>query len=74
MTVKVEDPTSPLDAVFHGEEFQIADQAFQFQEPTLRDHLYVLLSIDVEKTGFSPKPLTAQQAGVQKTFARRICR
>jgi uncharacterized protein len=55
MTVKVEDPASPLDAVFHGEEFQIADQAFQFQEPTLRDHLHVLLSIDVEKTGFSPK-------------------
>ena len=55
MTVKVEDPASPLNAVFHGEEFQIADQAFQFQEPALRDHLHVLLSIDVEKTGFSPK-------------------
>jgi type 1 glutamine amidotransferase len=55
MTVKVEDPKSPLNAVFHGEEFQIADQAFQFQEPALRDHLHVLLSIDVEKTGFSPK-------------------
>ncbi len=55
MTVKVEDPASPLNAVFHGEEFQIADQAFQFQEPTLRDHLHVLLSIDVEKTGFSAK-------------------
>jgi hypothetical protein len=54
MTVKVEDPKSPLNAVFHGQEFQIADQAFQFPEPTLRDHLHVLLSIDVEKTGFSP--------------------
>ena len=54
MTVKVEDPKSPLNAVFHGDEFQIADQAFQFQEPTLRDHLHVLLAIDVEKTGFSP--------------------
>lgn len=55
MTVKVEDPASPLNAVFHGEEFRIADQAFQFQEPLLRDHLHVLLSIDVEKTGFFPK-------------------
>jgi len=54
MTVKVEDPASPLNAVFRGNEFQIADQAFQFQESTLRDHLHVLLSIDVEKTGFSP--------------------
>ena len=54
MTVKVEDPKSPLNAVFHGDEFRIADQAFQFQEPALRDHLHVLLAIDVEKTGFSP--------------------
>ena len=55
MTVRVEDPKSPLNAVFRGQEFQIADQAFQFQEPALRDHLHVLLAIDVEKTGFSPK-------------------
>lgn len=55
VTVKVEDPKSPLNAVFHGEEFQIVDQAFQFQEPVLRDHLHVLLSIDVDKTGFSPR-------------------
>jgi len=50
----VEDPKSPLNAVFRGDEFQVADQAFQFQEPALRDHLHVLLAIDVEKTGFSP--------------------
>jgi hypothetical protein len=31
------------------------DQAFQLQEANLRDHLHVLLSIDVEKTGFYPK-------------------
>jgi type 1 glutamine amidotransferase len=55
MTVKVDDLGSPLNAVFHGQEFQIADQAFQFQEPVLRDHLHVLLSIDVEKTGFLAK-------------------
>jgi len=54
-TVKVDDAKSPLNAVFQGKEFQIADQAFQFQEPTLRDHLHVLLSIDAAKTGFSPK-------------------
>ena len=54
MTIKVDDPASPLNAVFQGREFQIADQAFQFQEPALRDHLHVLLSIDVEKTGLAP--------------------
>ena len=55
MTLKVDDPGSPVNAVFHGQGFQIADQAFQFQEPTLRDHLHVLLSVDVEKTPFSPR-------------------
>jgi type 1 glutamine amidotransferase len=55
MTVKVDDPKSRINAAFHGQGFQIADQAFQFQEPTLRDHLHVLLSIDVEKTPMSPR-------------------
>ena len=55
MTVKVDDPKSPINAVFRGQGFEIADQAFQFQEPKLRDHLHVLLSIDVEKTPFSPR-------------------
>jgi hypothetical protein len=54
MTMKVEDPASPLTAMFGGRDFQIADQAFQFQEPLLRDHLHVLLRIDAEKTGLAP--------------------
>jgi type 1 glutamine amidotransferase len=54
MTIKIDDPASPLNAAFQGSGFQIADQAFQFQEPTLRDHLHVLLSIDVERTGMAP--------------------
>ena len=48
MTVRVEDPTSPINAAFGGKEFQIADQAFQLQEPVLRDRLHVLLRIDAE--------------------------
>ena len=54
MTMKVDDPGSPITAAFRGIEFKIADQAFQFQEPVLRDHLHVLLSIDVAKTGLAP--------------------
>jgi hypothetical protein len=55
MTLKVDDPASPLTAMFRGIEFRIADQAFQLQEPTIRDRLRVLLSIDVDKTGLAPK-------------------
>jgi len=59
MTVKVEDPGSPINATFGGKDFQITDQAFQLQEPVLRDHMHVLLSIDPEK---SPKPRTVLPA------------
>src|SRR5215510_11134307 len=55
MTMRVEDPGNPINAAFGGKEFQIADQAFQLQEPALRDHLHVLLSIDAEKTPLPPK-------------------
>jgi type 1 glutamine amidotransferase len=54
MTIKIEDPKNPINAVFQGQEFQIADQSFQLQEPALRDHLHVLTSIDVEKTHLIP--------------------
>lgn len=54
LTLKLDDPKSPLNAVFGGREFQIAEQAFQLQEAVLRDHMRVLLSVDVEKTGFAP--------------------
>ena len=55
MTVRVEDTKSPLTRMFLEGSFQIADQAFQLQEPVFRDNLHILLSIDVEKTGLSPK-------------------
>ena len=60
LTIRIDDPKNPVNAVFKGQEFQIVDQAFQLQEPLLRDHLHVLLSIDADKTGFVPN--------------RRICR
>lgn len=54
MTLKTDDAKSPLTAMFRGKDFRIADQAFQLQEPTFRDRLRVLLSIDVEKTPLAP--------------------
>ena len=46
MTMRVEDPGNPINAAFGGKDFEIADQAFQLQEPVFRDRLHVLLSID----------------------------
>jgi len=54
LTIRIDDPKHPINAVFKGQSFQIVDQAFQFQEPLLRDHLHVLLSIDADKTGMVP--------------------
>ena len=50
MTLKAEDAKHPLVKMFRGLEFKIADQAFQLQEPSFRDRLRVLLSIDTSKT------------------------
>lgn len=55
MTLKIDDPKSPINAVLRGESFQIADQAFQFQEPQLRDRLHILFSIDVARTQPAPR-------------------
>ena len=59
MAIKVDDPRSPLTAAFRGKDFEIADQAFQLQEPSLRDHMRVLLSIDVKRTATPPKRVLA---------------
>jgi len=49
-TFKVDDPKSPVNAVFHGKGFEVTDEVNQLQEPALREHLHVLLSIDMDKS------------------------
>jgi type 1 glutamine amidotransferase len=49
--VKLDDPTSPLNAGFGGQEFSYADEYIRFTGPPYsRDQLHILLSIDVNKT------------------------
>lgn len=48
--IKIDDPGSPLNAVFQGRGFEVTSQAFQLQEPgDPRERLRVLLSIDIAK-------------------------
>lgn len=56
ITVKVDDPASPINAVFAGKGFDIGDEIYTFRDPYSRQRLHILLSLDWEK---SPK---AQQA------------
>ena len=49
--VRVDDPSSPLTASFHGQEFLYMDEYFRFPVgPYSREKLHVLLSMDVAKT------------------------
>ncbi|MGO9241962.1 MAG: ThuA domain-containing protein [Bryobacteraceae bacterium] len=50
VTIKLDDPTSPLNAVYGGQEFVYADEIFRFDPPNPRAKVHVLLSIDVPKT------------------------
>ncbi len=48
--VKIDDPNSPLTAMFHGKEFEIRDETYTFaQESFSRRNVHVLTSIDYQK-------------------------
>ena len=50
VTVKLDDPDSPLTAMFPRGGFGIADEIFRFHEPYSRTRVHVLLSVDVTRT------------------------
>ncbi|MCC6861928.1 MAG: ThuA domain-containing protein [Bryobacterales bacterium] len=51
VVVKLDDPRSPLTAMFHGRGFVFADEFFRFPGPPYsREKLRILMSIDVAKT------------------------
>lgn len=55
--IKIDDPRSPLTAVFDGKEFEWQDEFFRFTTPPYsRDKVHVLLSFDAEKTDMHQKP------------------
>ena len=50
ITVKIDDPKSPLTAMFHGQEYQIHDETYTFaQDSFSRRNVHVLTSIDYAK-------------------------
>jgi uncharacterized protein len=50
IVVKIDDPQSPLTAMFHGREFEIRDETYTFnQESFSRENVHVLTSIDYSK-------------------------
>jgi len=48
ISVKLDDPASPINAVFGGKGFEFSDEIYTFKDPYSRDKLHILLSIDWE--------------------------
>jgi type 1 glutamine amidotransferase len=65
----LEDPGSPVNAVFGGQSFQISDEVFQFQAPYSRSKLRVLLSIDTERTDMNPSRRFLPERTADRDFA-----
>ena len=56
ITVKIDDPKSPLTAMFHGQEFEIHDETYTFGMDTWsRKNLHILTSIDYDKMSDADK-------------------
>ncbi len=56
ITVKIDDPKSPLTAMFHGQEFEIHDETYTFaQDSFSRRNVHVLTSIDYDKMSDADK-------------------
>ena len=54
--VKIDDPNSPLTAMFHGKEFEIHDETYTFaQDSFSRKNVHVLTSIDYDKMSAEDK-------------------
>ncbi len=60
--IKINDPNSPLNAAFHGQEFEYSDEFYRFANPPgeqfySRDKVHELLSVDVTRTDMSQGPV-----------------
>ena len=56
ITVKIDDPKSPLTAMFHGKEFEVHDETYTFaQDSFSRANVHVLTSIDYDKMSAEDK-------------------
>lgn len=53
ISVKIDDPASPLTAMFDGQGFAFSDEIYTFHGPYSREKLRILLSIDWENSGLS---------------------
>lgn len=68
ITIRIEDPSHPLNTAFAGKGFEISDEVFQFRHGYSRDKLRVLLSIDPDKTDMGPDRRMLPERRADKDF------
>lgn len=69
ITIKIDDPKSPINRAFKGKGFEVQDEVFQFQDFYSREKLHVLASIDTAKTDMNPKRRFVKARAADKDFA-----
>ena len=66
ITTKIDDPKSPLTAMFHGQEFEIHDETYTFNQDSFsRTNVHVLTSVDYDK--MSPEDKAKETAATRRT-------
>ena len=71
ITIKIDDPKSPLTAMFHGEEFDIHDETYTFaQDSFSRKNVHMLTSIDYDKMSAADKAKEQHPADGQTAITR----
>lgn len=53
ISVKLDDPASPLNAMFNGQGFEISDEIYTFRTAYTRENLHILYSIDWENANIA---------------------
>lgn len=69
--VNNDDPGNPINAVFGGKGFDVADEIYQFRDPYSRERLRVLLSLDTEKTDMSKEGIQREDGDFAVAWVRR---
>lgn len=69
--VRVDDPNSPLTAMFDPNGFDVVDEIYQFRQPYSRDRLRVLLSLDVERTDMTKRGINRDDGDFAVSWVQR---
>ena len=70
VTVKVDDPSHPINAAFGGKPFEVVDEIYQFRAPYSREKLRVLLSLDTDRTEMTKEGIKRQDADFAVSWVR----